>query len=568
LRERDLTSENAVGSGKGQDRFQQPEAVLRAVIESPQKIVIFALDRQYRYLAFNENHARTMLQIWGVQVSVGADMLELIGREDDRQRARANFDRALGGESFSVIEEYGDTRMNRRTFEDVYSPVQNEEGRIIGLAVYLTDITEHRQAQLELERYRTQLEELVDQRTQELAAAHLQLLHAQKLESLGVLAGGIAHDFNNLLAVVLARAELCLQQSGAGNLGADHLSIIRDTALEARMLTRQLLSYAGKGQFLLTTLDLNEIVGSIAQLLRASTSKGIRLEVELAAEVIPVRGDPTQIRQIVLNLVTNAAEAIDPRTGTINVRTGLTNVDDRTLRSACLATELPSGRYAFLEVADDGCGISEEVRSRLFDPFFTTKFSGRGLGLAAVLGIVKSHSGTILLHTCPSQGSSFRVLLPLADAAQLQPAAPVVSAKESFRGSGTALVVDDELAVRSVTGEMLRSLGYRVLEADGGIAAQRLYQQHAPEISIVLLDLAMPDLNGEETLRELRKLQADVPIILLTAYAQDEFRSRFLPGDLAGFVAKPFSREELVEALSQAAAVRRGPAPLPPGLDR
>ena len=555
MREPDPTSEGPA-SGRGQDRFQQPEAVLRALIESPPKIVIFALDRQYRYLAFNENHARTMRQIWGVQISVGADMLQLIGRDDDRQRARANFDRALAGESFAVIEEYGDTQLDRRTYEDVYSPVHNEEGRIIGLAVYLTDITEHRRAQLELERYRTQLEELVAQRTGELEAAHLQLLHAQKLESLGVLAGGIAHDFNNLLAVVLARSELCLQQLGPGNTHAEHLAIIRDTALEARMLTRQLLSYAGKGQFLLATLDLNEIVGSISQLLRASTSKGIRLLLELWSEVIPVRGDRTQIRQIVLNLVTNAAEAIGERTGTIHVRTGLAEVDEVALREACLASNLRSGRYAFLEVEDDGCGISEELRSRLFDPFFTTKFSGRGLGLAAVLGIVKSHAGTILLHSCPGRGSSFRVLLPLAalDQIHAEPHAP--SGTEHFRGSGTALVVDDELAVRTVTSQVLESLGYQVLAADGGVAAQRLFQQHSREIRIVLLDLAMPDMNGEETLRELRKLRRDVPIVLLTAYAQDEFRARFQPGDLAGFVAKPFSREELIEALSAASSAR------------
>jgi len=547
-------SSDAASSSKGLGRFLQTEAVLRAVIESPQQIVIFALDRHYRYLAYNDNHARTMRQIWGVQIDVGVSMLELISRPDDRAKARRNFDRALAGESFTLVEEYGDASKGRRTYEDVYSPVRDEQGEIIGLAVYLTDITEHRQATHELERYRNQLEQLVEQRTRELEAAHLQLMHAQKLESLGVLAGGIAHDFNNLLAVVLARSELGLRQVGAASQEGEHLSIIRDTALEARMLTRQLLGYAGKGQFLLETLNLNDIATSISQLLRASISKAIRLQLELADEEVPVLGDRTQIRQVVLNLVTNAAEAIGQGPGTVVVRTGIAIVTDRTLREACLSTELSAGSYAHLDVEDDGSGISDEVRGRLFDPFFTTKFSGRGLGLAAVLGIVKSHHGTIVLQSRPAQGSLFRVLLPLAERAETRHTPPRTGLVEGFRGSGCALVVDDEDAVRMVTGELLRSLGYRVLEADGGATACQLLRAHAAEVSVVLLDLAMPDMNGEEALRELKKIRADVPVILLTAYAQDEFRARFLPGDLAGFVAKPFAREELIEALTKISA--------------
>ena len=184
----------------GEKRFRQTEAVLRSVIESPPGMVIFALDAQYRYLAYNQNHARTMQQIWGVQIGVGLNMLALIGRDDDRAKARANFDRALAGASFTLIEEYGDTRMDRRVYEDIYSPVLDDKGAIVGLAVYLKDITEQRRVELELERYRGQLEELVEKRTLELTLAHTQLSHAQKLESLGVLAGGIAHDLNNLLA--------------------------------------------------------------------------------------------------------------------------------------------------------------------------------------------------------------------------------------------------------------------------------------------------------------------------------------------------------------------------------
>lgn len=528
--------------------FQQSEAVLRALIESPQRIVIFALDAQYHYLAFNNNHARTMRQIWGVDISVGANMLDLIGRSDDRAKARANFDRVLAGESFTLIEEYGDTRMERRFYEDVYSPVRDSEGRITGVAVYLTDITEHRRVELELEDYRNHLEDLVQQRTRELELAHAQLLRAQKLESLGVLAGGIAHDFNNLLAVILARAELCLRELPDGTGAVAHLPIIRDAALEARMLTKQLLNYAGKGRFVLEDIELNGVVRGMEQLVRASISKVIRLSFELSDGQLPVAGDATQLRQVVLNLVTNAAEAIGSRVGVIRVRTGTTQIAPGSLRATCLPSSVSVGHYAYLEVEDDGCGIADEHRDKIFDPFFSTKFAGHGLGLAAVLGITKSHGGAIVLDSRPQAGTCFRVLLPqVENPLRTGSVAPAVGS-QVLHGSGCVLVVDDEAPVRQATSELLRSMGYDVLEADGGVAALALFRERE-DVDAVLLDLAMPEMNGEQVLRELKKLRAEVPIVLLTAYAEDESRVRFSSGELAGFIAKPFAREELAGVL-------------------
>ena len=533
-------------------RFQESEAVLRALIESPQRIVIFALDRHYRYLAYNENHARTMKQIWGVQIGVGLNMLELIARDDDRAKARFNFDRALAGESFTLIEEYGDTQMERRVYEDIYSPVFNHDGQTIGLAVYLIDITEQRLAELELERHRGHLEELVEQRTQELEAAHAQLLHAQKLESLGVLAGGIAHDFNNLLAVILARAELCARGLQDKSESQSHIAIIRDTALEARMLTKQLLDYAGKGRFAVEALNLYELLQTMAPLLHASTNQDIQLEVEPPSELVAVQGDAAQLRQVVLNLVTNAAEAIGPVAGRIVVRTGIANVSPQAVQEPSIAGTVASGRYAYLEVEDSGPGISAEVRPKIFDPFFTTKVSGRGLGLAAVLGIVKGHGGTILIDSSPGRGSRLRVLLPAIETGAIRKSAPPPGYSPEFHASGCALVVDDDAAVRTATVELVASLGYRVLEADGGAAALSLFRAHLTEIDFVLLDLAMPGLNGEQTLRELRQPKADVPVILVTAYAEDETRLCALRGELAGFVGKPFACEELVAAIKEA----------------
>jgi signal transduction histidine kinase len=394
--------------------FKQPQAVLRAILDSPPGIVILALDREYRYLAFNQNHLQTMKTLWGVDIHVGDRILDLIGRDDDREKARLNFDRALAGESFTLREEYGDEGRQRRVFDDTYSPIRDEAGGIIGLTVYLTDITERWRAELELEQYRDRLEELVDKRTGELEAAHAQLLRVQKLESLGVLAGGVAHDFNNLLGVILGRAELAAPTLAADHAARAHLDIVRETALEARTLTRQLVAYTGKGRVTIRAGDVSEIVAGMASILRATVHSAIELTLEAGSGPLVAHVDVTRLRQVILNLVTNASEAIDGP-GRVVVRARAIDVDARMLAEACVPSDLPVGRHASIEVEDSGSGIDDDVRTRLFDPFFTTRAAGHGLGLAAVLGIVKSLHGTILLRTAPGSGSTFRVVLPLAN---------------------------------------------------------------------------------------------------------------------------------------------------------
>lgn len=396
-------------------RYQHPQAVLRGVLESPPGIVIFALDREYRYLAFNENHAQTMERIWGVTIHVGDSMLDLIARVDDREKAQRNFDRALGGESFTLVEQYGDELKDRRFYENIYSPVRDEAGHIVGLTVYLRDITTERAEQQELDRYRSSLEELVRQRTEELEVVHGKLLHAQKLESLGVLAGGIAHDFNNLLAVILGRVELAVPLLAADSPVRAHLEIVRESALEGRMLTKQLLGYSGKGKLFVEHIDLSELLRSMTPILRASVPSGIALDVQPSDRPVVAKLDSTQVRQLVLNLVTNAADAIGERSGHVAVRSSIVDANETLLEEACTATAVELGPHACIEVQDDGCGMDDAVRSKIFDPFFTTKITGRGLGLAAALGTVRSHHGTILLHSERGKGSRFRVLFPLID---------------------------------------------------------------------------------------------------------------------------------------------------------
>jgi two-component system, cell cycle sensor histidine kinase and response regulator CckA len=540
-------------STRGQ--FEKPQAVLRAMLESPLGIVIFALDREYRYLAFNENHARTIKTIWGETVEVGVNMLDLIKREDDRRRAKENFDRVLAGENFTLNEAYGDEQLERRYYEDAYSPIRDEDGAVIGLTVYLTDITDRRRAELELQSYRTRLEELVERRTAELESAHAQLLHVQKLESLGVLAGGVAHDFNNLLAVILGRAELASAQLPFDSAARAHLAIVQETALEARMLTKQLLGYSGKGKFMVQLVDLNQLVESMMQLLRASISRSIPLHFERAAAPQLVDADLTQLRQVVLNLVTNAAEAIGDGGGTVTIRTRTFDVDQAYLNRTRAQPQVLPGRFVAIEVQDTGCGMDERVRSKLFDPFFTTKFAGRGLGLAAVLGIVSGHRGSIALTTAVGAGTTFAVLLPAVDPERELPRASLTPAAPLSVQRATVLVIDDENAVRSMTAVSLESAGHVVLSAGNGREGLELFRANRQRIELVLLDLTMPDMNGEQTLRALQGLDPNVAVLVMTGYAEDDVHERFQLDELAGFLAKPFARDELFGAVE--AALRR-----------
>ena len=530
--------------------YRQSQAVLRAILESPKNIVIFALDREYRYLAFNENHKRTMKAIWGVDIQVGDNMPSFISRDDDRERALENFDRALAGEDFVVIEEYGDEQKERRFFEDVYSPIVDRDGEVIGLTLYLTDITAQRRTELELEKHRHHLEELVEDRTRQLEVMHMQLLHAQKLESLGVLAGGVAHDFNNLLAVILGRTELAIRAGMEKRKAGKHLEMIRNAVIEARALTRQLLGYCGKGHPVLEVVDLNRLLDTSKQLLRATVNRSVTLSYEQEVNLPVIEGDGTQVNQVIMNLVTNAAESIDAETGSIKIRTRAVAVDDHFLSMSDLPIAVSPGSYVCLEVQDNGCGMSEAVRSKIFDPFFTTKFSGRGLGLASVLGIVRSHNGGIVLYSEPDKGTRVGVLFPVSDQGATMPIpTKSPSTVPFYRGQGTVLVVDDEMPAREVISEMTALSGFNVISAESGEAAIRLYKEHRAEIDVVMLDMTMPEMSGLETMHRLREEDPNVRIIITSGYSEETVRLSFQEKKPFGTLAKPFSYQELVASI-------------------
>jgi signal transduction histidine kinase/CheY-like chemotaxis protein len=400
----------------------------------------------------------------------------------------------------------------------------------------------------------------------EKAAMEEKLRETQKLESLGLLAGGIAHDFNNLLTGILGHANLARRSTVPSEIDAC-LEQVEQSTERAAELCGQMLAYAGKGRFEIGHVDLSAAVHETTSLIRASIGRTVRLELQLAMGLPIVEGDLTQIRQIIMNLVLNGAEATEGKPGVIRVTTGVMDADAAYLASTHLSPDLPEGRYVFLEVADNGRGMNAETVSRIFDPFFSTKFTGRGLGLAAVLGIVRGHNGALKVESQEDVGTTFRLLLP-ASTIVASAETETVEPAPIWHGRGLALVVDDEPSVRHVATRMLVSMGFEVETAASGPEAIDLLQERPEAFSVVLLDLTMPGSRGDETYRELSAVRPGLPIILMSGYSHQEASTLFEGEDLAGFLQKPFRLDKLRElvrgataAVPAAAAGRTGEAP-------
>jgi len=414
-------------------------------------------------------------------------------------------------------------------------PLREPSGEIIGVLGTYEDITGAKLAEAEKRRFEAQVQ------------------HAQKLESLGILAGGIAHDFNNLLVAVLGNADLALMEMSRTASGYQNVQEIKTAAIRARELTNQMLAYSGKGRFVVRNLQLGDVVREMGQLLESAIPKKVSLQYDLADNLPPVEVDGAQIRQVVMNLVTNAAEAMGDNGGRVNLVTGLQFADEAYLQSAYLQQDLPAGEYVFVEVSDDGCGMDPDTRERLFEPFFTTKFQGRGLGLAAVLGIVNGHRGTIKVYSEPGRGSCLKVLLPVARDATSPPGTVVQpETEQAVPLHGTVLVVDDEEHVRNVACAMLRNLGLGTLTAGDGVAALDVYRENSDKIDVVLLDMTMPRLDGAETFRRLRQMNPNLKVILTSGYNEQDATGRFVGEGLAGFIQKPFMLRDLEAILRMA----------------
>ncbi len=415
-------------------------------------------------------------------------------------------------------------------------PVKDQSGTVVFLVPEGRDITDRKKAgeeRLNLER---------------------QLLHAQKLESLGILSGGIAHDFNNLLQAMLGNLELALMRLPHDTPVRKNINHAIKAGRHAAQLTSMMLAYSGKGLFVIKPLNLTELVEENATMLEAAIHKSITLEQQLDHTLPIIRADAGQLQQVIMNIITNAAEAIGDRRGTIALSTGVKDFDSATLNSSRLEEKQAAGRYVWLEVRDTGCGMEEETLSKLFDPFFTTKFTGRGLGMSAVLGIIRAHKGAFLVESVPGIGTTIKVLFPTAGEQPVGPA-PVNESKpiteELIGRSGKVLVVDDEDMIRAVSTAMLKELGFETLAAASGEEALALFREMGDSIDVVLLDQVMPGMDGVTVFKELRTLRPDIKVLLASGFSQQEVSERFSGLGLYGFLPKPYTLKNLTAELSQ-----------------
>ncbi len=509
------------------NRRQTEEKLLlgdRILETSQDHISVVGSDYTYHYVnkAYTDAHGLPVSQI------IGKNVADLLGTKIFKKTVKPNLDMCFAGNEIHYESWFSFKKTGNRYMVVAYLPLLESDRSISSAVVISHDITSLKNAELEKQEMERQV------------------LQAQKLESLGVLAGGIAHDFNNILMAILGNADLAMMDVSTANPAYSNIKAIETAAKRAADLAKQMLAYSGKGKFLIEKISLNEAVDEMTHILEVSISKKAVIKYHYSHSLPLVEADATQIRQIIMNLVTNASDAIDRTSGVISINTGAMDCNSDYLSSTYIDEALDSGQYVYMEVTDTGCGMSKETQKRLFDPFFTTKFTGRGLGLSAVLGIIRGHKGAIKVYSEPGRGTSIKVLFPACDYSDISQKQLNGEAEGLWTCSGTILLVDDEETILSVGKQMLERIGFDVLTASDGNEAVKLFRENPSKITLVILDLIMPHLDGEETFRELRRIRKDVLVVMCSGYNEQEVTQRFAGKSIAGFIHKPYVYKELV----------------------
>ncbi|MFQ5519327.1 MAG: PAS domain S-box protein, partial [Mariprofundus sp.] len=484
---------------------------LQAAIEQTHEIVLIT-DRdaviQYVNPAFEKISGYSTEEVVGRRASL------VKSGEMSQDFYKHMWDTILAGRSWQADLTNRNKAGELYEVEQAISPIKNEQGNITGFVSVQRDVTEERKQQQQLE-------------------------HTQRLESLGVLAGGIAHDFNNLLTAILGNAGLARRRIPDDNPIAANLHHIEEASERAADLCKQMLAYSGKGKFVVVPINLSSLIEEILGLLKVSINKNVSLRTDLDMQIPAIEADKAQMQQVIMNLVINASEAIGEHSGNIVIHTGTIDIDDEYLQTTYINESLPGGQYIFMEISDDGCGMDADTQKKLYDPFFTTKFAGRGLGMSAILGIVRGHQGAIKIYSEVDKGTTFKVLFPAIDIAQSEKESSENSASEDWQGHGRILVVDDEAGLRHTARLMLEDIGFDVITAVDGVDCVEIFAREFEQIDAVLLDMTMPNMDGKTAFQEIRKIDPEAKVILSSGYTEQEATSHFAGKGLAGFIQKP-----------------------------
>lgn len=525
---------------EAETRLRKMDTWLTSTLESIGEAVI-ATDQEGRVLYLNpvaENITGSRLEdVVGVPVS---EML-VLQSQSGKGEPGDPVQRVLATETVVPLE--GDLvlfgrRDTHTPIRGTAAPTRDRTGRVTGTVVVLHDCTSEENERKERERL------------------NAKLVETQKLESLGVLAGGVAHDFNNLLTSMLGNVDMVRSELPPDSDHVDMLLEVDQAARRAAELCKQMLSYSGHGRFILDRVNLSEFIRQKESLLAVSMGKSVVLKFDLADDLPAILADVSQLDQVLLNLVTNAAEAIGDQPGEITVKTGVVRADREYFAAITGSPNLAPGSYVNLVISDTGEGMDDDLLPNIFDPFYSTKFTGRGLGLSAVQGIVRGHSGAIGVSSAPGKGAEFSVLLPTfaaADAPEDDGPNVDVGAPEAPSG-GVVLIVDDEEVVRSTAERIVSRMGFEVVTAHDGQLGAAAFREHADRLKLVLLDLTMPRMNGEESFRQMREVSSNVPVLLMSGYNQQTAIARFTDLGLAGFIQKPFSAKTLTDRIREICA--------------
>ena len=376
-----------------------------------------------------------------------------------------------------------------------------------------------------------------------------QMLRAQKLESLGIMAGGIAHDFNNILTAIMGYTQLVSDSPSIDAQSAGFLTHVDSAAERAAALCNQLLAYSGKGQFVVEPVDLSCLIRETESLLRVSVPKMTEVQLILRDDIPSIEADASQIRQIVMNLITNGIDAIGEDSGLLTLETGVTAITREAIRKNLAGNECVPGEYVFVKVTDSGCGMDETTLKKVFDPFYTTKSTGRGLGMAAVLGVVRSHNGTIFCETSPGHGATFTVAFPASERSSEPPSETSVHVEPS--APMTVLVVDDEPAVRSMISKALSRFGHTIMMAGDGQEGLRLFTESVDEISLCIVDMAMPIMGGLETLHAMRNIRPGLCVVMMSGFSEEDVGTNADDEQPDAFLKKPFRVDELIQIIGR-----------------